>query len=176
MHREAGRLQSKQVETKQSAAQGPPQEMMADNRVRLVCTSTGPEESYRVESTEEAAIRHSRKRAVNEREERMNNREAQRVEALKVSAAKKAQDQETAANTAGPGPDHRNVHTEKEEQALAHMCTITSRSEEQCIQALAIYSTPGVSTTHAYHLACHILLEDGEPGKKGWGNLAQSTG
>ena len=40
-----------------------------------------------------------------DREERRNKREVQKIKALKADAAKKAQAQKKAAETAGPGPN-----------------------------------------------------------------------
>ena len=114
-----------------------------------------------------------RERAEEEREIRRNKREVQRAKALKDDEIRKAKIQKATADKAGPSGDPRNVQAEKEEMALASMCTLTGRSEEQCAQALAIQSEPGREFLEVYHRACHMLLEDGDPSKEGYANLVK---
>ena len=108
-------------------------------------------------------------RPEDERETRRNKREVQRAQALKADEVKKKE----AESKAGTSRDPRNVQAEKEEMALASMCTLTGRSEEQCAQALAIQSEPGREFLEVYHRACHMLLEDGDPSKEGYANLVK---
>ena len=112
-------------------------------------------------------------RTEDKREIRRNKREVQRAKALKADEVMKAKIQKAAACKAGPSGDPRNVQAEKDELALACMCNLTRRSEEQRAQALAIQTAPGRSFLEAYHRACHMVMEDGEPGKEGWGILAK---
>ena len=112
-------------------------------------------------------------RPEDERETRRNKREVQRAQALKADEVKKEKKKKEAESKAGPSRDPRNVQAEKEEMALASMCTLTGRSEEQCAQALAIQSEPGREFLEVYHRACHMLLEDGDPSKEGYANLVK---
>jgi hypothetical protein len=112
-------------------------------------------------------------RPEDERETRKNKREVQRAQALKADEVKKEKKKKEAESKAGPSRDPRNVQAEKEERALASMCTLTGRSEEQCAQALAIQSEPGREFLEVYHRACHMLLEDGDPSKEGYANLVK---
>ena len=112
-------------------------------------------------------------RPEDERETRRNKREVQRAQALKADEVKKGKKKKEAESKAGPSRDPRSVQAEKEERALASMCTITGRSEEQCAQALAIQSEPGREFLEVYHRACHMLLEDGDPSKEGYANLVK---
>ena len=112
-------------------------------------------------------------RPEDERETRRNKREVQRAQALKADEVKKEKKKKEAESKAGPSRDPRNAQAEKEEMALASMCTLTGRSEEQCAQALAIQSEPGREFLEVYHRACHMLLEDGDPSKEGYANLVK---
>jgi hypothetical protein len=112
-------------------------------------------------------------RPEDERETRKNKREVQRAQALEADEVKKEKKKKEAESKAGPSRDPRNVQAEKEERALASMCTLTGRSEEQCAQALAIQSEPGREFLEVYHRACHMLLEDGDPSKEGYANLVK---
>ena len=112
-------------------------------------------------------------RPEDERETRRNQREVQRAQALKADEVKKEKKKKEAESKAGPSRDPRNVQAEKEERALASMCTLTGRSEEQCAQALAIQSEPGREFLEVYHRACYMLLEDGDPSKEGFANLVK---
>ena len=112
-------------------------------------------------------------RPEDERETRRNKREVQRAQALKADEVKKEKKKKEAESKAGTSRDPRNVQAEKEEMALASMCTLTGRSEEQCAQALAIQSEPGREFLEVYHRACHMLLEDGDPSKEGYANLVK---
>ena len=127
--------------------------------------------AYSAEPT--AGTETDRERNEDEREIRRNNREVQRAKALEADEVKKAKGKKAAADKSGPSGDPRNVQAEKEELALAQMCTITGRSEEQCAQALAIQTEPGRDFLEVYHRACHMLMEDGDPAKEGWANLAK---
>ena len=112
-------------------------------------------------------------RPEDERETRRNKREVQRAQALKADKMKKEKKKKETESKVGPSGDPRNVQAKKEEMALASMCTITGRSEEQCAQALAIQSEPGREFLEVYHRACHMLLEDGDPSKEGYANLVK---
>ena len=112
-------------------------------------------------------------RPEDERETRRNQREVQRAQALKADEVKKEKKKKEAKSKAGPSRDPRSVQAEKEERALASMCTLTGRSEEQCAQALAIQSEPGREFLEVYHRACYMLLEDGDPSKEGFANLVK---
>ena len=112
-------------------------------------------------------------RPEDERETRRSKREVQRAQALKADEVKKAEKKKESKNKASPSGDPRNVQAEKEEMALAKMCTLTGRSEEQCAQALAIQTEPGREFLEVYHRACLMLLEDDDPSKEGYANLVK---
>ena len=106
---------------------------------------------------------------VSEREKRRNDRDVQRIEALKASKVKKVQIQKTAADTAGPGPGCiNNTATGGKQDAqqamednMENMCLITGCTEDQCAEAFATHSSPCRSTGEIWRVVHKSLRPDG---------------
>ena len=110
---------------------------------------------------------------LNAREQRILQRSIQKRKQDKNDEEKKAKKTKAAADKVGPSENTKNVRTKEEEEALAQMMNITGRSKEECAQALIIQTEPGKKFTEVYHSAIHMLMDDDDPNKKSWADLAK---